>query len=928
MPLQLNQLNESSGIFGLNVAGIEAAHPGLIRRIVPMAYDPKEAHWLKIPSRVWAKAHDGRDYIRGKREGDKKYLRGMEGKGYPQRLAEFPENWQGSDVEHELKSEINIMIARSLDWAWGLALGEGCFAIDCDCDDFLISQKVYDAVVSVVGEFPFRWRGGARWATVFLCDATGKGLYDNIKLQNGSEVEFLEKGRGIVVSGFHKSGGKYYWIGGDLSNVLVITGDQLTAIRRAIAGTGEAVEKRKPGRPPKKVIFDPTQNIVLKNWDGDMLRLRTLNNIINYDKTILYFLNRKKVEWLKRQPFVNGFEPGDGDDSDKLYIRCPFEHEHTSPNGEKDCVCFIPREIPCDKEIQLYYKCVHGHCNDREHSEFDRVIFANYKHPIQAALFDWTNVKRQTRDVMIEKEKIKESWNAFQGYQAQPMPLQMALSDYDFCKFRVAWDDFKAARVWSRSMRDGKPVWDEWNDGSIARAESMMNACGFTKLEKGAVENCIRSFEEENHIHSFREYISKRFKEHRPTISAANEAFSHLIEWLNIRPGRDYFRQIDYLWAALKLLFTSLWARATSGAVLDDNFNWIEKDGVIYRPYPGDGSGGVQADNIFIWQGEQGAKKTSLMKVLAIEPEYYTEVSFETKNDDIVRMTRGKIIAELSEKGSQNRKDNNEFKGWVSRATESLIPKYKEYAKTMPRSFVPQITTNDRDIFLDSTGERRKVLFCVGDHIDLDSIRDRILDLWYYASDLYKRNGVMWQDVAEIQKAHKYDITTMDEADEWEERIFGYFAQCLRAGTLPYSSDVYFSLRCLALDGAQAAQRAAQNRVSSIIMRRGWKRASVYGLPINEEKPSKNKENPQVHDVAPGRYVKPSARKKVRVWVPGSADAVAAIDVDPSSVRFTCTGELGEMSGLPAECWQPATTTKDTPAQGVPFDKDIPFEYL
>lgn len=165
--------------------------------------------------------------------------------------------------------------------------------------------------------------------------------------------------------------------------------------------------------------------------------------------------------------------------------------------------------------------------------------------------------------------------------------------------------------------------------------------------------------------------------------------------------------------------------------------------------------------------GPQGARKSSGVAAIAPDPEFFTEISFGEKDNDISRKMRGRLIAELAELRGLHTKDLESIKAFIARQYEDWTPKFREFNTKFARRLVFFGTTNQQEFLADETGNRRWLPLAVSE-VDVDGItRDR-LQLWAEGREMFLRGGVDYQ---EAEKLAAREHGTFMIHDSWEDAI-------------------------------------------------------------------------------------------------------------------------------------------------------------
>ncbi len=232
---------------------------------------------------------------------------------------------------------------------------------------------------------------------------------------------------------------------------------------------------------------------------------------------------------------------------------------------------------------------------------------------------------------------------------------------------------------------------------------------------------------------------------------------------------------------------------------------------------------GHKADMAVVLIGRQGAGKSKGVAALAPVPDFFGEITFDRKEDDIARELQGKVVIELSELAGLSNKDVEHVKSFLSRGIDEWIPKFKEHPVRRPRRCIFVATTNEPRFLADSTGHRRWLPVEVGD-VDVEGLlRDRD-QLWAEGLQLFRRHGVMWQDAERLARdVHDRHVVV----DAWESVIAAWLAQGDDVADGPPVPRTIVRVaeildRALSLPRGQMTAAAAR-RVAGILRGLGWR---------------------------------------------------------------------------------------------------------
>lgn len=248
------------------------------------------------------------------------------------------------------------------------------------------------------------------------------------------------------------------------------------------------------------------------------------------------------------------------------------------------------------------------------------------------------------------------------------------------------------------------------------------------------VHEAIRAVSAANQIHPVRDYLN----------GLAHDGIDRVAHWLYHYCGADsssYTAEVGTRW------LISAVAR-------------------IFEP-------GCKVDSCLIFEGPQGAGKSTVIKILG--GEWYNDGLTDIGTKDAVIKLRGKWIVEIPELSALDRRESSEIKAFMSTAVDRYRPPYARSAIDSPRHFVFAGTVN-HDVYLrDETGQRRFWPVETG-IIDLGGLfRDRD-QLWAEAVALYRAGSPWHLDTPELVAQAKVRQASKLDLDVWQERIENYCA--------------------------------------------------------------------------------------------------------------------------------------------------------
>ena len=244
---------------------------------------------------------------------------------------------------------------------------------------------------------------------------------------------------------------------------------------------------------------------------------------------------------------------------------------------------------------------------------------------------------------------------------------------------------------------------------------------------------------------------------------AAEQEFDSATMWLESLPDDGGNRcetfLIDYFGAE-----DTPYVRAVS------LYLWTALAGRVMQP-------GCKADMVPILVGEQGLGKSTAISALVPSVDFFTEVSFAEKDDDLSRKMRGKLIAEIGELRGLHTKELEAIKAFITRTHEQWIPKYREFTTLFPRRLVFVGSTNADQFLADATGNRRFLPVRVS-WVAVDKVKAVAPLCWAEARRLFQAGGVQWANAERLGKAVHEEYTF---TDTWEESVKKWLAAPLFA---------------------------------------------------------------------------------------------------------------------------------------------------
>lgn len=486
------------------------------------------------------------------------------------------------------------------------------------------------------------------------------------------------------------------------------------------------------------------------------------------------------------------------------YVRCPWEHEHTTQSGVTASAWFPAGSGGYE---QGHYRCLHAHCEHRGRGEFLAEIgyaIEDFETLTTIAIGqDGRPLAAPEGEAggQVSTQGAEVPWPAFErvakGARAGKIlstanNLMMALRRPDFTGWRIAHDEFRDEITIGPHDASTAGEMTAFRDDHYMRLRLSIENRGFEPISKELLRDAVALAARECTYDSARAWL-------------------HGLKWDGVPRIERFFT-------------TYLGSKDTAYARALGLYLWTALAGRVSEP-------GVKADIVPILEGEQGIRKSTAVAAIAPTPDCFVEIGLADKEEDLARKMRGALVAEIAELDGLHTRAIEGIKKFITRTHEKWVPKYKEFATTFARRLVFVGTTNRDDLLADETGNRRWAPINVT-RADVEAIvRDRE-QLWAEGFEVFGLAGVCWQGVEDLA-APAHEAYAM--GDEWETAVCAWlettdpFAEGAEAD-VPRGEKVFTTAQLLV--GAigmpmERVNRLAQNRVAMILRRLGYEKKPV-----------------------------------------------------------------------------------------------------
>lgn len=179
---------------------------------------------------------------------------------------------------------------------------------------------------------------------------------------------------------------------------------------------------------------------------------------------------------------------------------------------------------------------------------------------------------------------------------------------------------------------------------------------------------------------------------------------------------------------------------------------------------------GAKFDEMAVLEGIQGTNKSTALKVLAVNEEWYTdELPLGSSSKEMIEQLTGKWIIEIADLHKRGGADVNRIKAQLSRTEDRARLAYERLTGTLKRQCVFFGTTNEDRYLKDPTGERRFWPVMTGG-FDIEALKLDRDQLWAEAvareatGESIRMDKSLWEEAAQEQSGRAV-------IDPWTEVI-------------------------------------------------------------------------------------------------------------------------------------------------------------
>lgn len=193
---------------------------------------------------------------------------------------------------------------------------------------------------------------------------------------------------------------------------------------------------------------------------------------------------------------------------------------------------------------------------------------------------------------------------------------------------------------------------------------------------------------------------------------------------------------------------------------------------------------GCKLDDMPIFEGEQGAKKSTALNILAGD-DYFSDGLPNIHDKDAMQHLQGMWLIEIGELSAMRKSEAEEVKRFITSRTDKFRPPYGRNVIESPRTSVFAGTTNSETYLKDPTGARRFWPIRCG-LIDLHGLRRDRDQLFAEAVTRYRANERFWLEGDVEEGLARSETDARQERDDWHDQIIAFISRrkMIRAGRL------------------------------------------------------------------------------------------------------------------------------------------------
>jgi len=234
---------------------------------------------------------------------------------------------------------------------------------------------------------------------------------------------------------------------------------------------------------------------------------------------------------------------------------------------------------------------------------------------------------------------------------------------------------------------------------------------------------------------------------------------------------------------------------------------------------------GCQQDHVPIFEGEQGTRKSSMLRVIG--GDWFAEVTADMKDKDFLQNMRGKMLLEIGELAAMSKHEQEKVKQVITNRSDTYRASYGRMSGTYDRQCTFAGTTNRNDWVRDETGARRYWRVITGE-LKPDWVLERRDQIFAEAVHRYNSGECYWEVPQDEARRLTDDAR---ETDPWDSAVIGYAESRLYVRIEDIMSDV-LSMPLDRHDNQSAKRIRSILKGAGYILQQQWDGISKRNLKV------------------------------------------------------------------------------------------------
>jgi len=234
----------------------------------------------------------------------------------------------------------------------------------------------------------------------------------------------------------------------------------------------------------------------------------------------------------------------------------------------------------------------------------------------------------------------------------------------------------------------------------------------------------------------------------------------------------------------------------------------------VYEP-------GCKLDTVLVLEGSQGTRKTTTIRALAMEDQWFQESIGDIDSKDAVLQMSGSWLVAFDELTAYGRSSQEKLKQFFSAQSDKIRPPYGRSVRLYPRQTAYFATTNRDEYLNDPTGSRRFWPVKLRKKIDFDWVVENRVQLWAEAVARYKAGERWYMDGDEEVSSAEEAQSLRQDVDVWDNSVSAMLQKRLAQDSEGFVTAEEIFAVALSTP-INAVSKREHRRLVSILTRHGW----------------------------------------------------------------------------------------------------------